>query len=55
MEYDDQVKQELDKVPVFRRALAEKALEDFARSKGSRRITVAVFEEARAKFFGSKG
>lgn len=54
MEYDAPVKEELAKIPAVWRITAEKALEEFACSKGRDRVTVAIFEEAKAKYFGSK-
>jgi hypothetical protein len=53
MEFDEEVEQAIkDQVPVFYRALARKGLEDFAKEKGVDRVTIEIFNEAKAKYLG---
>ncbi len=52
MEWDADAEEELKKVPIYLRKQARKMLIEFARQKGVPRITMAVVEEAKAKYFG---
>ncbi len=52
MEWDADAEEEFKKVPIYLRKQARKMLIEFARQKGVDRITMAVVEEAKEKYFG---
>lgn len=52
IEWDDAAKQRLDKVPAPVRAMARIELERTAADRGLARVTVALMEEIKAKYFG---
>ena len=52
MEWDADAEEEMKKVPIYLRKQARKMLIEFAHQKGVDRITMAVVEEAKAKYFG---
>jgi len=56
MEFDDDVEKALkEQVPMVFRAMARKGLEDHAREKGVARVTMEIFNEAKAKYLGGQG
>jgi len=56
MEFDEDVERAIEQqVPKFFRNAARKALEKYAGEKGVDRVTMEVFEEAKAKYLASRG
>jgi len=52
MEFDPEVEEAIkERVPMFLRGTVRKGLEDFARTKGADRVTMEIFNEAKAKYF----
>jgi len=55
MEFDEDVEKAIEEqVPAFFRSMARKGLEDYAREKGVERVTMEIFEEAKAKYLGGQ-
>lgn len=52
IEWDDDAKQRLDRVPAPVRAMARIELERTAADRGLARVSVALMEEIKAKYFG---
>ena len=52
IEWDPEAERRLDRVPAPVRAMAKIELERTAADRGSNRITVALMEEIKAKYFG---
>ncbi|MBI3357506.1 MAG: PCP reductase family protein [Nitrospirae bacterium] len=52
IEWDPEAERRLDKVPAPVRAMARIELERTAVDRGTSRITVALMEEVKAKYFG---
>jgi hypothetical protein len=52
IEWEPEAERRLDKVPALVRAMARIELERTAADRGAARITVALMEEVRARYFG---
>jgi len=54
-EYDEEVEKAIKaQVPMVFRAMARKGLEDMAKEKGETRITMEIFNEAKARYLGGQ-
>ena len=54
MDFDEDVLVEIEKIPEFFREMARNGLAQYARDKGCDRVTMDLFNEARAKFFADR-